>query len=371
LLAAGGGGYVYMNYFKDSSSSSMPEIRSKHSLVHKYLTPEIYDKLKDKKTANSGITLDQCIACAVAFDDQHCGIYAGDQDCYVDFGDLFNPIIKDYHNFDGKHVSNMNANDIQGNIKKDVPVKSTRIRVGRNIEGYGLSPGILKEHRLEVEELIKGAFDSLSGDLKGTYYPLTGMDEATRQKLVDDHFLFMSGDKNLKVAGMERDWPEGRGIFINKNKTFLVWVNEEDQLRIISMEKGGDVISVFQTLSKGISEIERYLNGKGKQYQFNDRLGFIHSCPTNLGTGMRASVHIDLANLKNKLGGTKELKEYCKSLKLQARGTRGESGGDTGTVYDISNRHRLGYTEVELVQTMIDGVNRLYQENQEAKNEGF
>ena len=60
------------------------------------------------------------------------------------------------------------------------------------------------------------------------------------QKLVDDHFLFVSGDKNLIAAGMERDWPEGRGIFINNDKTFLVWVNEEDQLRIISMKKGGD-----------------------------------------------------------------------------------------------------------------------------------
>merc|ERR1711971_983073 len=47
------------------------------------------------------------------------------------------------------------------------------------------------------------------GDLAGSYFPLTGMDEAVRQQLVDDHFLFVSGDPNLKVAGMERDWPEG------------------------------------------------------------------------------------------------------------------------------------------------------------------
>ena len=88
------------------------------------------------------------------------------------------------------------------------------------------------------------------GDLAGNYYPLTGMDEAVRQQLVDDHFLFMSGDPNLKVAGMERDWPEGRGIFHNEAKTFLVWVNEEDQLRIISMQKGGDVRGVFERLAR-------------------------------------------------------------------------------------------------------------------------
>ncbi len=85
----------------------------------------------------------------------------------------------------------------------------------RNIERYGLSPAILKNDRLAVETLIKGAFNSLSGELAGTYYPLLGLDE----------------------------------------QTFLVWVNEEDQLRIISMQKGGNVTEVFSRLSKGISAI--------------------------------------------------------------------------------------------------------------------
>merc|ERR1712013_868044 len=96
---------------------------------------------------------------------------------------------------------------------------------------------------------------NLKDDLAGSYYPLTGMDEKVRQQLVDDHFLFMSGDPNLKVAGMERDWPEGRGIFHNKDKTFLTWVNEEDQLRIISMQKGGDVRAVFDRLARGIKAV--------------------------------------------------------------------------------------------------------------------
>merc|ERR1711973_879297 len=120
-------------------------------------------------------------------------------------------------------------------------LQSIRIRVGRNIDGFGLSPGITKQQRIDVENLMKKAFANLKGDLAGSYFPLTGMSEKVRQQLVDDHFLFMSGDPNLKVAGMERDWPEGRGIFHNKDKTFLTWVNEEDQLRIISMQKGGDV----------------------------------------------------------------------------------------------------------------------------------
>ena len=119
-----------------------------------------------------------------------------------------------------------------------IRIKIDRIRVGRNIDGFGMSPGITQEQRLSVEELMKITFEGLKEDLEGEYFPLTGMDESVRQQLVDDHFLFMSGDPNLISAGMERDWPEGRGIFYNHGKTFLVWVNEEDQLRIISMEKG-------------------------------------------------------------------------------------------------------------------------------------
>lgn len=83
---------------------------------------------------------------------------------------------------------------------------------------------------------------SLTGDLAGTYYPLSGMSEETRNKLVEDHFLFKKGDRFLEAAGINKMWPQGRGIYHNADKTFLVWVNEEDQLRIISMEKGDIVL---------------------------------------------------------------------------------------------------------------------------------
>ena len=279
---------------------------------------------------------------------------------------MFDPIILEYHGLDKdfKHNSDMDSGKISGNIDPEAPVKSTRIRVGRSIDGFGLSPGITKEQRLEVENLMKHAFAKLEGDLGGKYYPLVGMEEATRQKLVDDHFLFMSGDRNLKAAGMERDWPEGRGIYHNDDKTFLVWVNEEDQLRIISMQKGGDVKGVFDRLARGIKAVGDSVKGEsGKEFLLHEKYGFLHSCPTNLGTGMRASVHIDLP------GWTKEglpaLKKRCEELSLQPRGTRGESGGQTGITYDISNKHRLGYSEVQLVQTMIDGVNKLYKEDLE------
>merc|ERR1712106_4988 len=212
--------------------------------------------------------------------------------------------------------------------------------------------------------MMSSALSKLGDDLAGSYFPLTGMDEAVRQQLVDDHFLFVSGDRNLTVAGMERDWPEGRGIFHNAAKTFLLWVNEEDQTRIISMEKGGDVKGVFGRLARGIKAVGDSVKAEcGKEFALSEQYGYIHSCPTNLGTGMRASVHVDLP------GWTKEsvdkLKARCEELAVQPRGTRGESGGQTGCTYDISNKHRLGYSEVQLVQVMIDGVNTLYKEDLE------
>merc|ERR1712080_307535 len=351
---------------QNNMSGDFPTIKSTHSLVAKHVTKDKWDKLKDVVTKTSGFTLAKAIACAVEFDNQHCGIYAGDWDSYKDFAAVFDPIIQEYRGIKpgAKHTSDMDVSKITGNISSEVPVHSTRIRVGRSIDGFGLSPGITKEQRIQMESLMKNALKTLTGDLAGTYYPLTGMDEKVRQQLVDDHFLFMSVDANLTVAGMERDWPEGRGIFHNDAKTFLIWVNEEDQLRIISMQQGGDVKGVFDRLARGIKGVgDSVKKESGKDFCLSPKFGYIHSCPTNLGTGMRASVHVDLP------GWTKysidKLKARCEELHLQPRGPRGESGGQTGHTYDISNKHRLGYSEVELVQKMIDGVNKLWKEDKE------
>merc|ERR1719334_3020011 len=242
----------------ESGPKDFPYIKSKNSLVKKHLDREKWDNLKNIKTKTSGFTIWKAIQVSVYFPNQHCGIYAGDWDSYRDFAEVFDPIIQEYHGIkpSAKHTSNMDASQIKGNINPAAPVHSVRIRVGRSIDGFGLSPGITRQQRLGVENLMKSAFKKLPGDLSGNYYPLLGMDEKVRQQLVDDHFLFVSGDPNLKVAGMERDWPEGRGIFHNKDKTFLTRVNEEDQLRIISMEKGGDVKGVFCRLSCGIKAVQ-------------------------------------------------------------------------------------------------------------------
>ena len=74
-----------------------------------------------------------------------------------------------------------------------------------------------------------------NGDF-GEFYPLQGMSASDQQTLINDHFLFKKGDRFLEAAGYNKDWPVGRAIYHNNDKTSLIWVNEEDHLRIISMQ---------------------------------------------------------------------------------------------------------------------------------------
>lgn len=321
------------------------------SLLSKYLTPELFESLKELKTLN-GFTLEQAINSGVVNLDSGIGVYAGDQDSYRVFAPLFDPIIEEYHGFgkDDKHKSNLNSDDLQAPNPdpEGSYIVSTRIRVGRNVESMPLGPGISKEQRDEVESSVVEGLQTLEGELAGEYYPLLGMSKEIQNKLIKDHFLFKEGDRFLDAAGLNRNWPEGRGIYHNYDKTFLVWVNEEDQLRIISMQKGGDIKEVFTRLVNAIRSIESKV-----KFAYSDHLGYITSCPTNLGTAMRASVHIALPNLANDM---KKFKEITDKHHLQIRGIHGEHSESEGGIYDISNRRRLGITEVEAVQDMYDGV---------------
>ena len=108
--------------------AAFPDIKSKHSLVAKHVTKEKWDKLSGITTKTSGFTLAKAIACAVEFDNQHCGIYAGDEDSYADFADVFDPLICEYHGLPAgfAHQSDMDSSKITGNVEPDVPVHSAR-----------------------------------------------------------------------------------------------------------------------------------------------------------------------------------------------------------------------------------------------------
>ncbi|CAI2738019.1 unnamed protein product [Dicrocoelium dendriticum] len=152
----------------------------------------------------------------------------------------------------------------------------------------------------------------------------------------------------LLNAGGYRDWPTGRGIFLSKNKSFLVWVCEEDHLRIISMQQGGDLAAVYRRLIQGVSAIER-----GMKFAHSAKYGYLTCCPSNLGTTVRASVLIKIPKLSSNKA---KLDEVCSKYGLQARGLYGEHTESADGVYDLSNRRRLGLTEIEAVKEMADGI---------------
>merc|ERR1712153_177849 len=266
------------------------------SLLSKCLTKEIWDTCKDRKD-KFGFTFRQAIFSGCKWTNSGVGVYAGSHDSYYAFAPLMDKIISTYHGHKptDKHISDMDFNHLKCPpfpADEDKMINSTRIRVARNLAAYPLGTCVTREERLKVEKLVTSALDEFDGELKGKYFSLSSMTEADKKQLIADHFLFKGGDKYLESCGLERDWPEARGIFHNDAKTFLVWVNEEDQLRIISMQAGSDIGGVFKRLSKAANLIEE----KAK-FANDEHLGYISTCPTNLGTGLRASVHINLPKL--------------------------------------------------------------------------
>jgi len=262
-------------------------------------------------------------------------------------------LIEKYHGHGpkDKHISSMDFNKLKCPpfpADEDKMINSTRIRVARNLAAFPLGTAVTRAERLQIEKLVTSALSEFDGDLKGKYYSLAKMTQNEKKSLIADHFLFKGGDKYLESCGLERDWPEARGIYHNDNKTFLVWVNEEDQLRIISMQQGSNILEVFKRLSVAAGKIEE----KAK-FANDEHLGYISNCPTNLGTGLRASVHINLPKLMK----AKDLHQsIADKYHVQIRGIHGEHTETDDGVFDISNLRRLGRNEVQLVQDMYDGV---------------
>lgn len=324
------------------------------SLMSKYFTKEVKNKLSGLKTSN-GFTVLDAVRSGMENPDSNVGVYAGDEESYSFFAPLFDPIIEEYHgykkgelhktDFDSSHIE-INNLDSEGKY-----IISSRIRVGRNLKDFAFSPAISKSERIVAENKIVAALKQFKDDLQGRYCQLSNMSEEIRLQMVKDHFLFKKGDRFLESAGANRDWPEGRGIFYSNDKKFLVWVNEEDQLRIISMQAGGNIGEVFKRLTRALDILQKSLI-----FAYSGHFGYFSSCPTNLGTAMRASVHIKLP----KLGRDEtNLKTICASLNLSLRGVHGEHSNSENGVFDISNKQRLGVSETEAVNTLVRGVKEL------------
>merc|ERR1719159_1476206 len=307
------------------------------------------------------------------------GLTAGDEESYEVFKELFDPVISDRHN--GYGVDDKQPTDMDIDKISDIDIDpfnkyvlTTRVRTGRSVRGFRLPPTIGFEERRKLEAVAVKALLNMKGDLKGDYYPLhgshsyapkpDGMSEEKEEELRKIGNLFQEPDSTLLLAsGMGRHWPDGRGIFHNDASNLFVWLNEEDHLRIVSMqgsrekcsEEGKNIKEVTARFIRACDEVQKVLKAEGADFMHNDHLGWVLTCPSNLGTGLRAGTMVKLPNVS----GRDDWKALCASMGLQARGTAGVDSANTGGTWDVSNADRIGKGEVDLVNTLIEGAAQL------------
>ncbi len=321
-------------------------------LMKKYATPEIMEQLLDIVTSNEW-TAKKATQSGTDNPDSSIGVYLGDPESYIVLGPLVDPIIREYHKYDmSGHKSDFSLEglSLENLDPTGMYVVSTRIRVARNFAKFAFPTAISREDRKAMESEIRVVFDSLPEELKGAYYSLEDMSEEVRKQMVSDHFLFKQGDRFLESVGVNREWPEGRGIFFSNDKKFLVWVSEEDSMRIISMQPGADVAEVFTRLRTALDHINQHI-----EFAQDPIRGYYATCPTNIGTAMRASVHIRIP----KLSKESEFAQICKDLGLSIRGIHGEHSESSDGIYDISNKRRLGVTERDIYIELYNGIKKL------------
>mmetsp|Transcript_14886 Transcript_14886/g.16835 ORF Transcript_14886/g.16835 Transcript_14886/m.16835 type:complete len:373 (-) Transcript_14886:701-1819(-) len=351
------------------------------NLCAKYLTRDLFNSFGEKEKA----ILEKCARTGVENPDSGLGCYAMTPDDYTTLNAFFDPVIRDYHGADPKavHVTDWDASDVGENgildmSKLGLDELSMRVRVGRNLTSFNLPGAMDQAERIAFEKTMLKAFEKLISlpDYGGQVYSLTpdfGNGEKNPnlitmeeyQELVDAHIMFknMDADPYLKSAGIASDWPYGRGCYVSADKQFIIWFGEEDQLRIMCMKKGTMLNEVFDRLNAGLQVVESI---DGIDFATSSQYGYVTSCPSNLGTGMRASVHIKLPNL-TKDGTDKKAKKVASPLGLSVRGTGGEHTpiGADGTV-DISPRARLFIKEKEIIQKLYDGIALLLKEEKKA-----
>lgn len=367
----------------DKLFAQVEEIRTSNpgNRCVKYLTREVFDSYE--KTDQ--MTLYKCARTGIENKDSGLGCYAMKPEDYTKFEKFFDPLIRDYHGAkdDAVHVTDWDASGVGENGVLDVTKLgleelSMRVRVGRNLAQFNL-PGLMDQaERIKFEVTMLQAFAKLIEDpeFKGTIYSMSPnhgegvenpnlIDSAKYQELVDAHVMFkdMDADPFLKSAGISSDWPYGRGCWQSEDKQCIIWFGEEDQLRIMCMKKGTMLNEVFDRLKKLLDKVESI---EGIEFAKSDKYGYVTSCPSNLGTGMRASVHVKLPNLTSD-GTDAKAKEVCNPLGLSVRGTGGEHTpiGADGTV-DISPRARLFIKERDIIQALYDGISKLMVKEKEA-----
>jgi creatine kinase len=321
-------------------------------------------RVEIKKSAiKNNVDMDLIFISGRQHQDSQIGCYMPNQKAYEVLRPMIVNLAEKYHNhqISGEYKSDFDVSSLR-DVELDPEKKyiiSSRVRVARNISGYPFPSSISKRERKILEKRIFNVLKTLRGELKGRYYSLETMSHDQIQSLIADHLLFEIENKFLESAKISRDMPNGRGIFISQDKKFIVWVGEEDILKIMSLNDSSDILATFAKVSEALSVL-----GQRFSFAFDKELGYLTSCPTNIGTTMRASVHIRLPNISKRA----DFKEICNSLGLQIRATKDIKSQSSDGVFDISNASSIGKSEKELLEQLILSLQKLINLEKEYSN---
>ena len=234
-------------------------------------------------------------------------------------------------------------------------VLSTRIRLARNVEGYAFTGRAREGERLRVLQQMRDALPHVASLRGGVVLRVDELTPNDRQLLHERHLV------SKELAGLEVTQAVRGGAAVVLGEGVGVMVNEEDHLRLQALRSGLELGEAMAAVER----LDRELGGR-LPYAYHEEFGFLTACPTNTGTGMRASVLIHLPGLVL----TKEIGKVLAGLQtmgLTYRGLYGEGSEVVGNFFQISNQTTLGRSEEELADHLTRVVRHVIQREQEAR----
>ena len=228
--------------------------------------------------------------------------------------------------------------------KSDVVI-STRIRLARNLNGYPFPHLMNADQMREVNEKVRDALTGGNSALRDSFRYI----EAEKLSAVE---LASLTERHL-ISPEFASHPKGRALLLMNDESVSIMLNEEDHLRIQVMGSGLQLAKAYDIADKIDTLLDETL-----QFAFDEELGYLTACPTNLGTGMRASVMLHLP--ASEADGT--LRRVAASLdKIGAtiRGSYGEGTKSVGSMYQISNQVTLGISEKDVISNLTEITNRM------------
>src|SRR5262245_15603897 len=234
-------------------------------------------------------------------------------------------------------------------------VLSTRVRLARNIEGFAFTARARDGERLRVLAQVRDALPGLDGMMENVLFRVDELLPVDRALLDERHLV------SKELAGLDSQHPLRTGAAVFLGDGLGVMVNEEDHLRLQALQSG----FALQQAYAGLEKLERSL-GSRLPYAFHEEFGFLTACPTNVGTGLRASVLIHLPGLVL----TKEIGKVLAGLQqmgLTYRGLYGEGSEVVGNFFQISNQNTLGTAEDKLVSQLNGVVGYIVEREEEAR----